>query len=96
MATITRNTDTKGRITLPKGFADHLVIIEQIDEFEVRIRKAHAIPENEAWLWKNDLAASKVMRGLAEAKSGEFVDGPNLDTDADGFEVDVDDTMDAD
>ena len=83
MAAITRNTDSKGRITLPKGFADHLVIIEQIDETEVRIKKALAIPENEAWLWKNSVAAGKVLLGLQEAKAGTFVDGPDLDADAD-------------
>jgi hypothetical protein len=88
MASITRNTDAKGRVTLPKGFADHLVIIEQIDETEVRIRKAHAIPENEAWLWKNFLAVGNVLRGLQEAKAGEFVDGPDLDADAEQSAVD--------
>ena len=29
----TRTTDAKGRVTLPKEFADSLVDIEQVDEF---------------------------------------------------------------
>ena len=70
----TRTTDAKGRVTLPKEFADSLVDIEQVDEFEVRIRKVVTIPEREAWLWKNTKALSAVMTGLDEAKGHEFVD----------------------
>lgn len=47
MATITRNTDAKGRVSLPKGFANATVIIEEISNCEVRIRKAAVIPEDE-------------------------------------------------
>jgi hypothetical protein len=89
MAAITRNTDKKGRITLPKGFADHLVIIEQVNESEVRIRKAHAIPVDETWLWENRLAGGKVLLGLREAQAGTFADGPDLE--ADSAELDADD-----
>ena len=48
MATETRTTDSKGRVTLPKGFADATVIIEQVSENEVIIRKARVIPEDQA------------------------------------------------
>ena len=88
MATITRNTDKKGRITLPKDFADHLVIIEQVNDSEIRIRKAHAIPVGETWLWKNQLAGGKVLLGLKEARAEEFVEGPDLEADADEFGAD--------
>ena len=81
-AVTTRSTDRKGRVTLPKGFADHLVIIEQVDETEVRIKKARAIPEKELWLWQNPLAAGMVLLGIQEAKAGDFVAGPDLDADA--------------
>jgi hypothetical protein len=47
MATQTRTTDPKARISLPKGFANATVIIEQISDSEVRIRKARVIPEDE-------------------------------------------------
>lgn len=43
----TRSTDAKGRISLPKAFANATVIIEQVSETEVRIRKAVVIPEDE-------------------------------------------------
>ena len=43
----TRATDAKGRISLPKAFANATVIIEQVSENELRIRKAHVIPEDE-------------------------------------------------
>jgi hypothetical protein len=43
----TRSTDAKGRINLPKAFANATVIIEQVSENELRIRKARVIPEDE-------------------------------------------------
>jgi len=47
MGLITRSTDAKGRISLPKAFANATVIIEQVNENELRIRKARVIPEDE-------------------------------------------------
>jgi uncharacterized protein (DUF1778 family) len=44
----TRTTDSEGRIRLPKAFANTRVIIDQVSDTEVRIRKAVVIPENEA------------------------------------------------
>jgi hypothetical protein len=43
----TRSTDAKGRISLPKSFANATVIIEQVSDTELRIRKARVIPEDE-------------------------------------------------
>ena len=43
----TRSTDAKGRVSLPKAFANSMVIIEQVSDTEVRIRKAVVIPEDE-------------------------------------------------
>ena len=43
----TRSTDAKGRISLPKAFANATVIIEQMSDTEIRIRKAVVIPEDE-------------------------------------------------
>jgi len=47
MSAVTRSTDAKGRICLPKAFANATVIIEQVSENELRIRKARVIPEDE-------------------------------------------------
>jgi len=47
MKTETRTTDTKARVTLPRAFANSTVIIEQVSETEIRIRKARVIPEDE-------------------------------------------------
>jgi hypothetical protein len=47
MALETRSTDAKGRISLPKAFANATVIIEQMSENELRIRKAPLIPQEE-------------------------------------------------
>jgi hypothetical protein len=47
MAIETRTTDQKARVSLPKTFANSTVIIEQVSETEVRIRKAKVLPEDE-------------------------------------------------
>jgi len=47
MGTESRTTDARGRISLPKAFANATVIIEQISETEIRIRKARVITEDE-------------------------------------------------
>ena len=47
MGTQTRTTDAKGRVSLPKGFANATVIIEQVSETELRIRKDRVVPEEE-------------------------------------------------
>ena len=47
MAIHTRTTDAKGRVSLPRDFANSTVIIEHLNESELRIRKARVIPEDE-------------------------------------------------
>ncbi len=47
MAMLTRTTDRKARVSLPSSFANATVIIEQISDTELRIRKAQVIPEDE-------------------------------------------------
>ena len=47
MKTETRTTDKKARVTLPRAFANSTVIVEQVSDTEVRIRKALVIPEDE-------------------------------------------------
>jgi hypothetical protein len=47
MAILTRNTDRKARVSLPQSFANATVIIEQVSDTELRIRKAQVIPEDE-------------------------------------------------
>jgi hypothetical protein len=47
MKTLTRTTDRKARVCLPPSFADSTVIIEQVSDTELRIRKARVIPEDE-------------------------------------------------
>jgi hypothetical protein len=47
MTTETRTTDAKGRLSLPKEFANATVVIERVSDTELRIRKARVIPEDE-------------------------------------------------
>jgi hypothetical protein len=56
MAQVTRTTDAKARISLPKSFANATVIIEQVSETEVRNRKAQVIPEDEIQFYEESRA----------------------------------------
>lgn len=47
MATVTRATDAKARVSLPKSFANATVIIERVSDTELRIRKARVIAEDD-------------------------------------------------
>lgn len=73
----TRNTDAKGRITLGEAFANRTMLVEQIGD-EIVLRLARVIPERESWLYDNPKAMKLVRRGLEQARSGEFVEGPDL------------------
>jgi hypothetical protein len=44
---VTRLVDRKARISLPAAFANATVIIEQMSDTELRIRKARVLPEDE-------------------------------------------------
>lgn len=46
MATVAelRETDDKGRVTLPKGFANATLLIERVSDVELVIRKAKVVP----------------------------------------------------
>lgn len=51
----TRTTDQKARISLPKSFANSTVIMEQVSDTEVRIRKAKVIPEDEIHFYEESV-----------------------------------------
>jgi hypothetical protein len=50
-----RTTDAKARLSLPKSFANATVIVEEISETELRIRKARVIPEDEVRFWEETI-----------------------------------------
>ena len=47
MVSETRTTDAKARLVLPKSFANTTVIIDQVSETEIRVRRARVIAEDE-------------------------------------------------
>ncbi len=78
-----KTADSKGRINFGNRFANQTVIIEAIDETEMRVTKAQVIPQRELWLHKNPKAKAAVRRGLAQAKAGKAAKNPpNLKQDA--------------
>ena len=78
----TKTTDSKGRLTLGERFANRTVIVEEIDETEVRISLARVVPEREMWLHDNRAASAAVRRGLTDAKEGRLSIAPDLASDA--------------
>ena len=76
-ATQTKNTDSKGRLTLGEAFANRTIIIEERGD-EIVLHLARVIPEREAWLYDNPTALGAVRRGLKQAKERKLSDGPNL------------------
>lgn len=50
MITETRTIDSKGRLVLPREFANSTVIIERVSDTEVRVRRARVVPEDELGL----------------------------------------------
>lgn len=73
----TKNTDSKGRLTLGEAFANRTLIVEERGD-EIVLHLARVIPEREAWLYDNPTALAAVRRGLKQAKSRQLADGPDL------------------
>ena len=47
MRTEMRTTDAKARLVLPKSFANSTVIVEQVSETELRVRRAKVVAEDD-------------------------------------------------
>ena len=89
---VTKVTDSKGRVTLGRRFANKTVILREVDDTEVLVTLARVVPAREAWLLENPKAMKAVARGLKQAKARQFVKGPDLAADAklaDAIEEDV-------
>lgn len=79
----TKLVDSKGRLMLGSRLAGRMVIVDESDPEHMVITPAVAIPEKEAWLYKNKVALALVRKGLEEARKGEFsTSPPDLDADA--------------
>jgi uncharacterized protein (DUF1778 family) len=63
---IDRTTDSKARISLPKSFANTRVVIEEISDTEIRIRKAQVIAED-------DLPFEEALRPLSDRDRDFFL-----------------------
>lgn len=73
----TKNTDSKGRLTLGEAFANRTLIVEERGN-EIVLHLARVIPEKEAWLYDNPEALGALRRGLKQAKAGQLTAGPDL------------------
>jgi hypothetical protein len=56
MQTETRTTDAKGRLVLPKSFANATVIVELISETEIRVRRAKVVAEDDLAFTEESMA----------------------------------------
>ena len=78
----TRTVDSKGRLTLGKHFTNRTVLVRHISENEVVVKLARVIPEDEVWLYENQVARTSVQRGLADASARRFAEAADLDADS--------------
>ena len=77
---ISKNSDSKGRITLGKEFANGTFLFRfNASSNEITLVPAEVVPKQELWLHENKEAMAMVQEGLADAKAGKFVEGPDLD-----------------
>jgi len=74
--------DSKGRVALGTKYAGRMLIIDDSDPDRLVLTPAVAIPEREAWLFKNSEALEAVRRGLEDARAGKFAGPPDLEEDA--------------
>jgi hypothetical protein len=63
---VDRTTDAKARVSLPKSFANTRVVIEEVSDTEVRIRKARIVPEG-------DLPFEEALRPLSDRDRDAFL-----------------------
>lgn len=73
----TKQADERGRISLGMEFA-HCTFLVESDGDAMILRPARVIPEREAWLYQNEVALSRVRRGLGQAQRREFAKPPSL------------------
>lgn len=79
----TKLIDGKGRLMLGSKLAGRMVIVDDSDPEHIIITPAVAIPEKEAWLYKNKVALQRVRAGLEQARQGKSSKSPpDLDADA--------------
>ncbi len=79
---VVKKVDAQGRLSLGKIFANHLVLLREVEDGALEIMLADVIPAKEAWLHKNKPALASLMRGLEQTAKGEFAEPPNLEEDA--------------
>ena len=70
-----KTTDAKGRLGLGTNFANRVFIIEIVDD-EIHATPARVLPEREAWLFSNPVARDRLLKGLEQARAGQFSKNP--------------------
>jgi hypothetical protein len=75
---ITKTIDSRGRLLIGKQYAGRMVIIDDTDPERLVITPAVAIPEREAWLFRNPTALASLQKALDQAKKRNFASGPDL------------------
>ena len=77
-----KKTDKKGRLVLGSKYAESSFLLEEQADASgsvviiLKPVEQIAIPQNEAWLFKNPEALGTVMKGLKQAAEKKFVPSP--------------------
>jgi hypothetical protein len=70
-----RETDSKGRLTLPRKFANSVLILDVVSDVEIVLRKAKVIPMDSS----EELPPLSTLKPLSDADRDLFlaaIDGP--------------------
>jgi hypothetical protein len=79
----TQFVDGRGRLKLGNHLAGRIVIIDDSDPNRIVITPAVAIPEREAWLYRNEESLNCVRKGLEQARARRYSGScPDLEADA--------------
>ncbi|HUG70772.1 MAG TPA: hypothetical protein VMM76_23690 [Pirellulaceae bacterium] len=78
----TKTLDAKGRVALGSDFAGKTVVIDNSNPACILIKPVVMIPEQEAWLYKNQAALNRVRQGLDDARNSNFAQqSPDVEAD---------------
>ncbi|HDZ21662.1 hypothetical protein LCGC14_0340110 [marine sediment metagenome] len=87
VGTTTEKLDKQGRLSLGPEYKYALVLVTHRSDGSLVVEPALAMPKRELWVHRGE-AGKSMARALDQARSGQFVDGPDVEADLAEFEDD--------
>jgi hypothetical protein len=73
-----KTVDSKGRVCIGVEYAGRTVLLDDSDPHAICILPAVVVPEREQWLYDHPEALASVLRGMEQAKAGQFAAPKNF------------------